>query len=277
MIKKYVQKNKLITGIAVVVVLLVLGTLTAYVAGYINTKEQKAAENRFTPAVIRIAVQESGGTVSDGDINQASVLVNEFLWKHDDTKDIWSAEKKVRILNVNNEKENNAPAYIRVCIVPKWVCRLETEDADTGSVYIDVITHEGLSDFGALTDIDLAADAENNTFYDRFTMGDISFILNKEWSDSWIFNPEDGYFYYRNPVQPGETTEFLLDSVSVTAAVREAMESVGVELQVDILADSIQTEADALKTRWGSPENLGIEIGGDGVLKKYADGGVAGE
>lgn len=46
----------------------------------------------------------------------------------------------------------------------------------------------------------------------KFATGAISNPINEE-SDTWIYNEEDGFYYYRYSVEPGKATTELLSSV----------------------------------------------------------------
>lgn len=273
--KTTLRNRKKQIGIVSAVCVCALCALGAvFAAYYLNTRQQKSVENPFIPAKIRLAVQEDAGGTDDVDSeNTAERLIKEFTWTNSDAETNASAVKRVRILNVNGEDENNAAAYIRVCIVPRWVTEVSspTADGDTPETRdVDVTTYylgeaeDGsslfLSDFGTLTDVRQIT----GTVY---SLGDLTVTLDNAWADSWIFNPTDGWFYYRHPVPPGTATEWLLESVSLPRELLGAAEAAGISLRLDILADSIQTEADALGERWGAPETLGIAIGADGSLR----------
>lgn len=278
--RRYPRMHRFLIGITSFGVFLSVGMGTIYAVNYVETKNQKNAENRFVPSVIKTAVQEEGG-IEDGGGNTEAEYSNEYAWEKDvggDGTDIYTAPKKVKILNVNNTNENNADAYIRVCIIPGWVCEMgiggaddskegSADDSEAAPVDIDVTNYAGLSDFGTLTRISISDNV--------YAMGDVTFTLADDWSDNWIFNSQDGYFYHKTMVKPGETTGRLLEKVSVTEGTMEAMNAAGVSLKVDVLVDSIQTEAGALAARWGGPETLGIEAvqeeDGNTVLQLVTD------
>lgn len=69
-------------------------------------------------------------------------------------------------------------------------------------------------------------------------------------SNKWVENGD--YYYYTEVVQPGETTEQLLDSVHVEGGIPE-----GMTLEIQVIADSIQAEGGAAQEAWGlDPETL---------------------
>jgi hypothetical protein len=337
----------------------------AVVAGQNDTKQKKSATNTFEPATIDIALKETVSTVdnvkgkevstgNDNTLTQNLVWIAETKEKtvtdsetHQITTETvttgYYATKEVTVSNSNNTNENNTDAYIRVCIIPKWISTVVVPKVDDNGNYVldaegnvtteeqtvDVQSHYGsLSDFGSLTDInlsngtssssstdseetsseeslsndgsssednendetktssngvtssELASDSssgsasessdttETNKSTNTYTMGAVTFTLDSKWSDNWIFNPKDGYFYYKTKVAPGETTAKLLEKVSIEASTKDAMDSAGVSLQVDVIADSIQTntDANAIYKRWGDAETLGITVGEDGTL-----------
>jgi hypothetical protein len=94
-------------------------------------------------------------------------------------------------------------------------------------------------------------------------MGGVTFTLADNWDKYWKFNPKDGYFYYISALDPEKSTETLLANVSISAEDYKKLDTDEVTLNVDILADSIQTKADALSERW---KNSGVTINADGKL-----------
>lgn len=365
MIKTCLRKRKTKFLITIIAAVTMVCAVSAVVAWKSDTKQDKTAQNDFTPAKIDIALNE---TVSTGDdenvtITQAAstgadnTLTQNLVWIAE-TKEVtvtdsgtnqtttetittgYYATKEVTVSNSNNTNENNTDAYIRVCIIPKWISTVKFPKVDDNGNYVldaegkvtteeqtvDVQSHYGsLSDFGSLTDINLSngtsssssTDAEETSSEDSssagsssdtqdnvepqtssngekssepasesssdtteankstntYTMGAVTFTLDSKWSDNWIFNPKDGYFYYKTKVAPGEETAKLLEKVSIDASTKKAMDSAGVSLQVDVIADSIQTntDANAIYKRWGDAETLGITVGADGTLSLTTD------
>lgn len=365
MIKTCLRKRKTKFLIAIIAAVTMVCAVSAVVAWKSDTKQDKTAQNDFTPAKIDIALNETVSTGGDENatITQAAsttdnTLTQDLVWiaetKEETVTDSetntettetittgYYATKEVTVSNSNNSNENNTDAYIRVCIIPKWISTVEVPKVDDNGNYVldegkvttetktvDVQSHYGsLSDFGSLTDINLSngtssssstdvgetssedpssndgslssddssseaqendeisssskeelssdtatesssVTTETNKSTNTYTMGAVTFTLDSNWSDNWIFNPKDGYFYYKTKVAPGETTAKLLEKVSIDASTKDAMDSAGVSLQVDVIADSIQTntDANAIYKRWGDAEKLGITVGEDGTL-----------
>lgn len=77
-------------------------------------------------------------------------------------------------------------------------------------------------------------------------------------TDDWI-QGKDGYYYYKYPVAPGSNTSRLLESVSWnltnTSLDAEYLSSL---LEVQVLADAIQSQSNAIENYWG----VDVQIGG---------------
>ena len=184
----------------------------------------KEKENDFVPAVISLAVDE------------------------------YKAEKKVEIANLNNEKENNTSAYIRVCINPRWTAEVTVAKRTGNERKVSIDTDLPLTNFGALTGIKI----ESNSY----KMGDVTFNLADNWRENWFYNSKDGYFYCKKVIAFGDKTPELLASVMISSKTKEKLDSLGAKLTVDILADGIQSEGKAADTMWTN-----IKIKSDGELE----------
>lgn len=234
------NKRKKKVLVAVAAACLLSGGFIVYAIN--DTKLSRHEDNLMFPAEIEIAVQENGA--SDTDPTAEKTL----QWQAEDGR--YSAKKKVQIINVDQETENNADAYIRVCIIPRWTATVEGTEVDV------INTASGLSEFGSLTEIVI----QDHTYI----MGDVAFTLAEDWDEYWLFNPKDGYFYYRSSISPGDTTAPLLSNVSITEETWKKITKTDdgttdvIELKVDILADSIQTVGGAVETRWGA-SGIGID------------------
>lgn len=234
---------------------LILTAVTAFAA--VQSKTIKSVKNDFKAAEVGIAVQEN----DDGNKNPTPET-KELKWV-EETDGSFSAEKKVQILNKEDISTNPAPAFIRVCIIPRF-----TRTADDGTE-IDIADTEGIAETGDIGKLDITGNS--------YELSGVTFTLSEGWENDWIYGG-DGYFYCRSSVEPGDTTPILLEKVSIENALPN-----GVGLTVDVLADSIQTEGldsgetNAVSERWGEPKTLGIEAaygdGGKPVLKEYTEGG----
>ncbi len=245
--------------------IIALGAVAAYAAAnYFGIK--KSAENVFKPATISLAVMEENGETKNS--SEEATYENTYEWteeksSEDNTKSVFTAAKAVSILNVDKANENNADAYVRVCILPKWVTKITYTDTDSGTKKVlesEVGNHPGLASFGALNSITITNDS--------YKMGDVTFFLyttkDNKWSDTWIYNPVDGWFYYKKKLSPGESTSQLLAGVSIGEETKALLDKNGISLSVEILTDSIQTEANAVGARWGDSKMI---IGEDGELE----------
>lgn len=248
--------NKKIPCMIAVSVVLVSALIVLAIYNY---KSIKSAENNFIPAEITNAVQENVNGTWDDNQNPTPDL-KDLTWTEDGNGS-YTTVKEVKILNADVEGENNTDAYIRVCIIPRWM-RVVQETGTSEKTEIDITNVADHNDFGSLTDIKV--DEENNTY----CMGDVTFKLADNWNENWIFNENDGYFYYKNIVSPGKTTELLLESVSIEKEIYESIDE-DVYLRIDIISDSIQTGGGAIEERW---EASGITINDqDGTLKRSSD------
>lgn len=242
---------------AVAAVCLMSGGVLVYAVS--DSKLFKHEDNPMFPASIAVAVQENGA------VNENPVLENSLEWEKDASGASWSVPKKVQIANISRTDENNADAYIRVCMIPRWITTV-------GGQEVDIIASEaGLLEFESLKEIGEKIDDTCT-----YKMGDVSFTLDENWEQYWLFNPNDGYFYYRSIVSAGDVTEPLLAEVSVTQETWEKITETDADgtvtdvicLDVDILADSVQTVGGALQERWGGAgvridENTGaLSLGG---------------
>lgn len=238
-------------------------TVSALIIGihaYNSSKRQKYAENEFDTTEIQVAVVENAN-----DNTNPAPTPNSLTWTEENGT--CTTQKTVQIKNVDAEEENNPDAYIRVAIVPRWVTTpadsqstiASTFEADV-SAYQSTVTDGNTTSlvdykpFGKLADISIT----NNTY----TMGDVTFILADDWNTNWIFNPKDGYFYYKKKVAPNETTSVLLSSVSVPSSVIKF--DTNVTLQIDILTDAVQTEGNAFYTLY---PDCGITVDDKGELE----------
>lgn len=231
----------------IIAVFFALGSIVATVAAVTNNKLIKSADNAFMPTEIAIAVQENveGGSSDESTFakNTSSILTAGNLeWEKSSNDDTYTAKKEVWVLNVDSEDENNTDAYIRVCILPRWTADSIVVSEDNAKDVLEEKTYS-LS-FDALTTNSEFPAAINGAAY---TIGDVTFTLDGDWASNWEYR--GGYFYCKTAIAPGDTTPILLKSVSVSQKTLEQYE--GLNLQVDILADAIQTESDAAKERWG--------------------------
>jgi hypothetical protein len=113
-----------------------------------------------------------------------------------------------------------------------------TYKSDNDNEYLDITT---FTDFKNIQ-------ISGNTF----TNGDVTFTLNTNWKQYWIYNPNDGYFYYKYVVKVGEKTEPLLQSVSIENSKLYRYNKDSISLQVDILADSVQVVSSAEDDVWSA-------------------------
>ncbi len=241
-------RKKCFVAICVILSLALVSTVVVFAVA----KLTKTVSNKFTSDEITVAVVENGDDNSDPE------TATELTWEQDSGS--YTADKEVQIKNVDEDDVNNADAYIRVALIPSYNATVEV--STLSSVDVEVITPSySLKSFGELTDITISGN--------QFTMGDVTFTLADNWDDYWIFNDADGYFYYKAILSPGTTTEPLLKSVSISSDVYSILIANDIELEVDVIADSIQTLGGAVDARWS---DANISISSDGTLTTTAGG-----
>lgn len=176
-------------------------------------------DNVFNPAEVTIGIQENDKLVENSSQN--------IEWNTSSDSNL-TADKKIEIKNIDNTNENNADAWIRVCMIPRW----KSGDNDVAIMNTDNLAQIVIKD-------------------NKYVLGDITFVLADNWNENWFYNDKDGYFYYKNIVPPDNVTTTLLKSVSID---KEKMSTTynGLILQIDILADAIQADGNAVEKRWNN-------------------------
>lgn len=237
-------KAKIIVLCGVAAVIIGTAVLTT---SAVTNNLQKEKKNDFVPAVISLAVVENNEENSD------SELKKPLEWKSDNEN--YKADKKVEIVNLNNENVNNTSAYIRVCINPRWTSEVTVDEGTENESTVSIDTDLPLTNFGALTGINI----ESNSY----TMGAVTFHLAADWNEHWFYNDKDGYFYCKSVIAIGKKTPPLLDYVTISSDTKQKLKSLGAKLTVDVLADGIQSEGKAANTMWTN-----VKINSDRKLEK---------
>ena len=234
MLKLY---SKRIVFCFVVMTILAVGMIIA-AAGTKSLIKEK--HNQFLPAEISLAVVENGKE------NTAYKLMNQLNWEKVDNN--YETDKKIEIANLDKADENNTDAYIRVCIIPRWTVEINgsNENADLP-----------LDNFGSFVGLNIDESAKS------YNMGPIIFNLDDNWNENWFYNSKDGYFYYKDVVHFGSSTEPLLKSVTISEVTKSILDSYGANLTIDILTDGIQSEGNAIDNMWGN-----VEMGANGILQQ---------
>jgi hypothetical protein len=267
------SKGKKILLLTLACVVLISGGV-AFAVNYQKSSTRQVVNN-FEPGDISVVVQENEND------NTTAEYSTELAWVQDtseDTlKDTFTAKKEVTVKNLNVDTENNVNAYVRVAIIPRWIRKinvdaegniydgknilLDTTENTTENTteYVDVSDTENLGGFGANTNLTISG----NTF----TMGKVTFTLADGWRDKWFYNSVDGYFYYKIALTPGDNketensvTSTLLSYVTIPRDTEEQL-SDDLFLRVDIVADAIQTEGNAVANRWGSSVEIDSKTG----------------
>jgi hypothetical protein len=133
---------------------------------------------------------------------------------------------------------------------------------NSGTTIQTAITYEPANNNEYL-DIASFGEFKNLTIDDTnsFKIGDVTFTLVENWDYYWIYNPNDGYFYYKYVVPVGEKTTQLLKSVSIDDSKfyrHKTTDSDGklvtnpITLRVDILSDAVQALGGAVDDVWNA-------------------------
>ena len=196
-----------------------------------------------------------------------------FTWVQDGDNGFY-ATKRIQLQNV--EATGSTSGYVRAAVKPTWSVALD----DGSGASEELMDEEALSEYGLLPLGDLTSlifvDAEGDEVSDwrdasAYQMGDVTFELAEGWSDGWIYNEKDGYFYYKAIVDPGmATTTLLLESVQISAETYDIMQENEIVLQVEVLADAVSTQSGAIEEAWGFAAELGITVRSDGTLGVYS-------
>ncbi len=131
-----------------------------------------------------------------------------------------TAPKAVSITNVNHD-ESSVPVYVRVRLVPI------VRDADRNGTGDPVTVLTGPEESATSS-----PDGGIRVFYELDT--------DQKWTSEL-----DGFYYYKAVLKPGENTAQLLKSVEVYGLPPNK------KLEIQVIADSIQTVAGAEQSAWG--------------------------
>ncbi|MPW24651.1 hypothetical protein GC105_02435 [Alkalibaculum sp. M08DMB] len=127
--------------------------------------------------------------------------------------------KEVQVQNTPGAHE--VDAYIRVMLVPTF-----------------------RSDEGTLAG-NISLNPNNDSIIIEAPSGEtVTLNLTSGWNNNWI--SQNGYFYYKSIVSPGDLTDVLLESVHVTNT--ELWQTFNLE----VLSDAIQAENGAALDAWGT-------------------------
>lgn len=140
------------------------------------------------------------------------------------TNSVSHTTKQVSVKNTGT-----IPAYLRVMLVPSY--KFTSGTAAASGVSFTTMPQS------------IASTASS------FSMGDLTLNLAANWGGKWFYvydtTDQTGYFYYKDAVPAGDTTTLLLNSVALPVGM-----SYG-SLQIDVIADSIQSDGGAVGSVWG--------------------------
>lgn len=184
-------------------------------------------KNTFKPAEADILVQENDGeeTVSGDELkDQTYTMVQEVQ------NGTYYTNKTVQII----DRRSNPGEALRVSFVPMW------EDED-GNICGGV---------DGVTDIRSTALVDNSKLVFRDGSGNtvITLYLKAGWNDSWSYDEGSGCFLFSGSLSSDKSTPELITKVEISDAVHTSAKDL--TLQLDVLADAIQTGGGAAEARW---------------------------
>lgn len=180
---------------------------------------QKKRENDFKPAEPKIAIMENDAAPQQTSEKTLTFSKNE--------SGQYELEKKVQITNTKSSE------YIKVMLVPQWY------DAD-GRLCGGL---GDISDFGLALAPDLITHTQQYKSSSNPSFTILTCQLTNDWETYWHYDSATGYYYYKEVLYKGETTQPLILSVTISPEVY--LQTADYELHLDVITESIQTTADA--------------------------------
>ncbi|MGL4738484.1 MAG: hypothetical protein ACRCW2_13620 [Cellulosilyticaceae bacterium] len=172
--------------------------------------------------IIAVAILASSLIAANGTVAwlvRSQVITNQFVPTKVTGEIEENMDGKVK-KNVAIKNTSDIPAYIRVALVPTW---MDEQDNATP-----------LKTEGTYTTVDIARDP------------------------TWIVGT-DGFYYYKESVNPGSSTKVLIGSVGCKPIEGLDPEYEGKYLQIDVIASLIQAlPEEAAEEAWGVSVTNGI-------------------
>lgn len=104
-------------------------------------------------------------------------------------------------------------------------------------------------------------DADGNAVGSDFSL--VYTFGSDESTWGWV-KGEDGYYYYKTVVKPGESTSNLLENLSITSPTTEQLASGSVYIEFNVLADTVEAigtnSEEAAITAWGVNPQTGVKV-----------------
>lgn len=182
--------------------------------------------NEFAPAKLGIEVEEKA--------TAAETATHEYTFVLSESGN-YSTDKLVKVRAAGDSTACNSE--LRVKLVPMWY-KEDSSDTVCGSI-------GNLSDFRYQR---LNEDGTALLFLNGYNEVIVTCYLDDHWEEKWEYNSAKEYFVYTDDLTEGEITSALLSSVELSKAVYDETE--GYELHIDVLADTIQSDANAADERW---------------------------
>ena len=268
------NNSEFMKKLAPALIMIVVAFLIIVVLALSGVGQKKEKEDTVSISGIWISIIENMDS-DDGSagLNSVRTYSKYFTWTADGENGYY-ATKKIQLQNV--EAVGSTSAYVRTAIRPTLSVTVSDENGEDSEKILDEdsLGEYGLASLGELTDLVFTDEDGNEVDSWRnaaaYRMGDITFELADGWSGCWVYNEEDGYFYYKAIIDPGmATASLLLEKVRISAETYEIMQNYGIELQVEVTADAVSTASGVLEETWGTAADLGITVRSDGTLGVY--------
>ena len=216
-VKNTKNKKKVAAAIIAMAIVLTAGTIA------LLSQVTQAANNNFKGAVVNVGVVEGDKTLEDS-TNGGNTNIYDKIGTTDGSTNV---TKNVSIKNITSDAYPTTDTYVRVRLVAKLV--YDDTNAD-GS----------------------AAEYADQTVAKDIT-GNVTFNFADNAATNWTVYTSNGekYYYYKNAIAPGSTSDQLLSSVSYNGKI-----DAGQHLEVEVLTEGIAANQ---------------HMNADGTAKAYSD------
>ena len=224
------QRKKRVNRFTILLIALIvfMCAVIAAVAAILPALQRQRA-NDFRPAKPEIGIIEN-------DSEPEKTSENELVFSRNESGR-YELEKKVQITSTKNSE------YIKVMLLPQWY--------DSDGILCGGLGD--ISDFGKAAGPD--AETQTQTYFSSSnpSFDILTLHLPDDWDKYWQYDNSTGFYHYKKPLSKGEVTQPLILSVSVSKEVYE--QTADYELHLDVITESIQTNADAGTIRdFGRPQ-----------------------
>lgn len=185
-------------------------------------------ENSFSPAEMEMRISENDSKP------QETQSRTDYTFEQSDRG--YSVSKKIAA--VMDFKSTGG--QLRIKLIPSWVKN------EAGKEFV-CANLDNCSDFRSWKKGD---DGRLVMVCNSYGGSIVTLVLDEYWSRYWVFNEDEGCFYYIGTAEPDSEAANFIESVEISKDVYDATD--GYTLKIDVLADSIQvSDSAADKRNWG--------------------------